>query len=74
MIVVPPLSVSLFTSCFFLLEIVQCTEKMLSVWICNDKARDKMAFLFLCVLGSLEQLVARGSILSMVVSVNHMLK
>ena len=40
----------------------QCTWGMLSVWTCDHKAHDKMAFLCLCPLGSQEQPVAGGGL------------
>ena len=39
-----------------------CTWGMLSVWTCDHKAHDKMAFLCLCPLDSQEQLAAEGGL------------
>ena len=40
----------------------QCAWEMLSVWIYNHKAPDKMAFLCLCPLGTRKQLAAEGGL------------
>ena len=59
------LSLSLYVLCCHFvcsLETAAHSWEMLSVWTCDNKAHDKMAFLCLYSLGSHEQLVAEGGL------------